>query len=312
MDYRWIFLLLIVNGAVALIYFIYRGAIRKEFKKAVVLTVFMLMTPIVGPVFLFLAEAVNCIFFHKHDDLLSEDELSFSKARAPLIIADDVEREINRVPINEAMLVSDMESRRQLFLEVLKRPDADDYIQGIKSAMVQKDSEVVHYAASYITDIIAKYKDGEKNLRQICESNGDAGTLLIYIQFSRKMIKKKIFSIPEQKMYITYLLHYMDQLYQLNKTYIDGNSIGDALSFIHEYGLEGEGKWIGIAAEIMDSDLRAAKEVLKYSFKEKDTKGFQQYIERIKASELVLDSQMLEWLRFYDDHMEKCVDDSRK
>lgn len=312
MDYRWIFLLLIVNGGVALIYFIYRGAIRKELKKAVVLTVFMLMTPIVGPVFLFLAEAVNCIFFHKHDDLLSEDELSFSKARAPLIIADDVEREINRVPIDEAMLVSDMESRRQLFLEVLKRPDADDYIQGIKSAMVQKDSEVVHYAASYITDIIAKYKEGEKNLRQICESNGDTGTLLIYIQFSRKMIKKKIFSIPEQKMYITYLLHYMDQLYQLNKTYIDGNSIGDALSFIHEYGLEGEGKWIGIAAEIMDSDLRAAKEVLKYSFKEKDTKGFQQYIERVKASELVLDSQMLEWLRFYDDHMEKCVDNSRK
>lgn len=75
-----------------------------------------------------------------------------------MIIGEDIEKEVDRVPIEEALMISDTMNRRQLFLEVLKRPDVEDYMGGIRSAMAQEDSEVVHYAASYITDTIANIK----------------------------------------------------------------------------------------------------------------------------------------------------------
>ena len=191
-------------------------------------------------------------------------------------------------------------NRRQLFLEVLKRPDVEEYMGGIHNAMAQEDSEVVHYAASYITDTIAKYKDTEKRLRTIYEESKESDTLLLYLQFCDNMLHKKVFSEPEQKIYLNFFEGYMEELYQKDKTKVNGNMLADIIELRNEYqdagGIE---KWVKRAEDIMEQDLAAAKEVLKYYFKIRNRSGFSEAVRRIKESSLVLDGELLEWVRFY-------------
>ena len=58
-------------------------------------------------------------------------------------------------------------------------------------------------------------------------------------------------------------------------------------------------KWVKRAEDMMEQDLAAAKEVLKYYFKIKNKYGFREAVRRIKESSLNLDSELLEWIRFY-------------
>ena len=295
--FLWIF---IVNTCVALIYFLYRGVFRKEYRKAALLAAFMFFTPLAGAVFLAGSEAVNIVLFRRRDGLLNEEELSFSKKRTRMIISDDIEKEVDRVPVEEALIISDTANRRQSFLEVLKRPDAEDYMQRIRGAMAQGDSEVVHYAASYITDTIARYKETEKRLREIYEKSKDADALLIYLRFCSNMLHKHVLSVPEQRIYLVYFDGYLEELYRKDKEKLSGDMLADIIGFWMEIG-DGAcaGKWAERAGEYMESDLPAVKAVLKYYFASGDEMRFRETVKQIRESPLILDGEALEWVRFY-------------
>lgn len=300
MENRWFMWVLIINTCFALLYFIYRGIIKKEYRKAVLLMVFMVFTPVVGAAFLAGSELVNILLFRKRDNLLNEEELSFSKKRTRMIISDDIERESDRVPIEEALLISDTHNRRQSFLELLKRSDVEEYMPGIQAAMAQEDSEVVHYAASYITDTLAKYKETEKQLRDIYEESKDIQALVIYLQFCNNALHKRIFSEPDQRIYLNYYDGYLEELYLTDRTKVDGNMLADAIAFWNDckepvYA----DKWLERGEEYLDSELPVAKEILKYHYRNKNKKKFMETVERIKNSSLVLDGELLEWIRFY-------------
>ena len=76
--------------------------------------------------------------------------------------------------------------------------------------------------------------------------------------------------------------------------------LGDIIEFRNEYQDVGSTeKWVKRAEDMMEQDLAAAKEVLKYYFKIKNKYGFREAVRRIKESSLNLDSELLEWIRFY-------------
>lgn len=300
MENKWLIWVLIINAVLALIYFIYRGFIKKEYRKAFLLVTFILFVPAVGVLFLVFSELLNTVLFRKRDGMLNEDELSFNKKRARMIISDDLEKEADRVPLEEALIISDTFNRRQSFLDVLKRPDVESYMSGIQTALTQEDAEIVHYAASYITDTIAKYKDTEKRLRDLCEKSSDTGTLLIYLQFCDTMLQKKIFSEPEQYNYLAFFESYMEKLYQEDSTCVKGHMLEDIIGFwLERDDVAHVEKWVERAKEFIESDIYAAKEVLKYYFRMKNDEKFKQTVSQIKESPLILDGELLEWVRFY-------------
>lgn len=300
MDNRWFLWILIINACLAAAYFVYRGIVRKDYRRALLLSVFILLVPVAGAAFLAGSEAVNFVLFHKRDGTLNEEELSFSKKRTRMIISDDIEKESDRVPVEEALLVSDTLNRRQSFLEILKRPDVEEYIPRIQGAMLQEDSEVVHYAASYITDTVARYKETEKKLREIYERSKDIDALVIYLRFCDSILHKKIMSGVEQNMYMNLFESYMEELYQKDKEKINGDMLADIIDFWSENNNPlYEEKWVLRAGEIMETELPAAKAVLKYYFTSKNEAKFKEAVRKIKESPLSLDGETLEWVRFY-------------
>ena len=300
MDGKLIVWMLCLNAAAALACFLYQCLWKKDARRGGLFAAFFVLVPVVGELFVLGANFINWLFFRKGYAELSEDELSFSKKRTRMIISDDIERDSNIVPIEEALRISDTVDKRQSFLEVLKRLDVEDYTGGIQDAMEHGDTEVVHYAASYITDTIAKYKDGERRLRELCNKDATAEVLLEYLHFCSDILNKKIFSEPEQQNYLQYYGSYMDQLYQLDPAKVDGSMIARLLALIRgEEASPVTEKWIQRAENMVTRDVDATKAVLEYYYAKKNSGKFRDTLEAVKASELAIDSELLEWIRFF-------------
>jgi len=299
MEQLWI--LLIINVCVSIFLFFYIGFYKKDLKKAFLMAMFVFLMPIVGLIFLFAAEVVYYVLFLGRDKNLNADDLSFSQKRTRMIISNDIEKEADIVPIEEALRVSDTMAKRQMFLDVLKRPDVDDYLAGIQDAVKQEDTEVVHYAASYISDTIAKYKESERKLRTLCVRDKSREVLLSYINFTVDMLGKHIFSKPEQTMYVSFFENHMELLYKLYPNDVDGNLVSRVITYHKETMADNNiiYKWICRAESLMEQDVVAAKEVLKYYFENKNKKKFKEATENIKNSPLILDAELVEWVRFF-------------
>ena len=299
MKVLWI--CLIINICLVVLFFLYKGIIRKQRKKAFLLSVFMLLVPIVGIVFLVVSEIVYFILYKRRDKAFSSEELSFSQERTRMIIGNDIEKESDTVPIEEALRVSDTMVKRQAFLDVLKRPDVEDYMSSIQEAVSHEDTEVVHYAASYITDMIAKYKDNERKLRTLCTKDDSEEVLLTYLHFTMDMLDKELFSTPEQIMYIHLFETHLEKLYQLHPVSVDGHFISKVVHFLNETGTDAGNiiKWVYRAESMVEQDITAAKEVLKYYYSKGDKERFNACVDKIKQSSLLLDSELLEWIRFF-------------
>lgn len=291
----------LLNICLTAIYFLYKSVIKKNVKKALLLSVFMLVVPFVGMAFLIVSEMIYIVLYKGRDRVLSMEELSFSQKRTRMIISNDIKKEVDVVPIEEALRISDTMDKRQMFLEVLKRPDVEDYMEGILDAVNHEDAEVVHYAAAYITDTIAKYKEDERKLRKLCEENCSLDILLTYLHFSKDMLDKHVFSEPEQKMYMDLFEYHLELLCDLFPEKLEGHLISKAISYQEENGNKKDiiSKWIHRAEGIMEQDVTAAKEVLKYYFEKKEQQLFKLCMDRLKKSPLILDSELIEWVRFF-------------
>lgn len=300
MDRDFIMYILAVNFIVVVAFFSYKCIWKKEFHRGVLLSGFMLVVPIVGAVFLGLSSLLFRIFFGRSDAAISEEDLSFSKERARMIIGDDMEKDTNIVPIEEALCISDTMERRRAFLEVLKRGDAEDYTVKIRNAMSRnEDTEVVHYAASYITETSAKYKEKERCMRELCEGDKREESLLKYLNFCGKMLKSNLFSQPDKELYLGFYETYMEALYQRNRAKVDGQMLALLLQLKRENDTKNMEKWIERAKERCVFDVAVCKEVLKYYFAIKNKEKFEETLDKIKKSDLVLDSETLSWIRFF-------------
>ena len=299
MSFNNVLQLLCINGIAVAVFFVYTCIIKKEYKKNWIKIIFMLAVPGLGCLYLACVQLVNRILFRTPKKIKDED-LSFSKKRTQMIISDDVEKEADLVPIEEVMRISDTLERREAFLELLKRSDVEDYTVGIQSAMKQSDKEVVHYAASYITDTIAKYKEGERRMRELCGDTKNPEMILEYLHVCAGILDKRIFSEQEQCMYLDYYDMYLERLHQINRDAVDGTMLAQVIQWSNENNNSHKAtKWIKYAESIMETDLEAAKIVLKDCYARKDKERFEEILNKIKHSQLLLDGETLEWIRFF-------------
>ena len=90
-EKEWLWTIWLLNICLAAIYFFYRGVIKKEYRKAFLMFLFMALVPVVGILYMVVSEGINELIFRKRDGLFKEDELSFNKKRTRMIIDDDIE-----------------------------------------------------------------------------------------------------------------------------------------------------------------------------------------------------------------------------
>ena len=81
------------------------------------------------------------------DDILTKEKGVPEKVNKP--------KELNVIPIEEALIVNDHFTRRRIMIDVLK-DDATQYIDVVKVAVENEDTETSHYAVSAIMEVKRK------------------------------------------------------------------------------------------------------------------------------------------------------------
>ena len=122
----------------------------------------MLLCPVVGPLFFFVVHFFYLTIFRFQVEL---DDVVFSKERVRTQLRADEEREMNVIPLEEAVAVNDQKSLRAAMLNVLKG-EIRNSLSAISLALETKDSESSHYAASNLSHELSEFRNEVHNLNQ--------------------------------------------------------------------------------------------------------------------------------------------------
>lgn len=214
--------ILTINTMIAAGYLIYGLAFRvkkekdeKDPVRYVILSLFMLLCPVIGPAFLGFGNLFYHLFFDTSIDLAA---ITFSKKRVDVVERPDESDEINLIPMEEAIMINDKENLRNLLLTVL-RGDVKKSINAVTKALNSSDSEASHYAASAIMDIMNEFqKTLQKFYAQMDAEPDDTEVMVLYINYLSEMLGAGFLSELEEKTYIYSLQKVCERLFHADQT----------------------------------------------------------------------------------------------
>jgi hypothetical protein len=266
----------------------------KSVNYAITALLISLVLPCLGMV-LFLAIRFDFINFSvKQDDHISK-ELSGRKYLKELNIAD----ETNVVSLEESLLISDTNHRRETMMKVLKK-DALNYFQFISSALNNDDSETSHYAASSILYIRRLMDTKMREISKIRHENPDDITIAMdYFEITDRYIK--IFDLDADIM-----AKYIEENILILKKIIDDKEETPQkyiirlieLLIIRDEHTEAK-KYCKIVLLMYPDNEEKYVGLLKSYYEMKDKKNFNSILQLFIDSNVIFSSRVLEIVRFW-------------
>lgn len=291
--------LLVINFLITLIYLGW-NIWKKDYEKGLMMSFFLLLTPIIGPIYLGFSAVIYEFYFKHRREIINIEDLSFSKEKIETIVKDDVQTALNKVPIEEALEVSNVQNTRRLLLNVLKE-DTDNFIHSINKATSNPDSEVSHYAATAITDIISKFKQNEKILKMNYEENPkNMEAAELYWQHLSEFLNTGVLPRVEQERYFSILEKLTLRLELDGVSCLSGENYYVLTNLSVKLGkLERAQIWVEQAFKLFENDLYSYKAGLKFYYEAKKFDQFKILLERLMEVDVPLDYETLELIRFY-------------
>lgn len=292
-------LILLVNLILVIVYLLLHLS-KRRWKKGLLVSVFMLSMPVVGPLYLLFTEIMQAIQKLFGDREVSMEELSFDQSRVRMIFEADLEKEYNMVPVEEALIIAGKTDKRGSFLEMLKgQPDGS--VGVIWEAVGSMDAEVAHYAAAYLTDTASRIKARESALRNAFEEEATLENCRAYQKYLFEMLGMGIFQGAEQQWYLDRLERcYLWQLQKAPESCTTEDIASLAQKLMKEGELDAAKRWIDQIRPFCCEELESFKACAAYDFRCQDRSGLMELLEKVRYSTLELDSDSLEWIRFFE------------
>lgn len=307
-------LVLIINTVIAVIYFLVgilimvpvRGRKKKEETERLrdnrrtylIRFIVMLLCPVFGIVFFFVSHLLFLTIFRRKVDL---EDVVFSKERVRTQLKADEDRERNLVPIEEAIVINDNKSLREVMLNTVKG-DIKDFLSAISMALDTEDSESAHYAASILSFELDEFRlEVERLYEQIKEEEpGETGAERKLLDYMNVILKQKVFTDLEQKRYVRMMADVAETFFEKNPLEITQEQYENVclrLMEIREY--EKSEKWCLRLSEQYPDQLSSFTCKLKLYFVIKNREAFFQTLNGLKASDVVIDNETLELVRIF-------------
>ena len=296
------FIILILNALIAAGYLIWHLIMKKDTdnrKQYVMHTMIMLICPVIGILYFFFG------FVKYHFVKLGERDLSdveFSKKRNVARMKADEERERNIVAVEEAILVSDQEKKRTNMLNILLG-ETDESFSSIALALDSDDSEVAHYAASFLQSKMDRFRETVRKMQQKIEADDieeeecQEQTLQL-IQYMNHMLKQNVFTQVEQIDYVKQMEQLGEKLFQNGRDRITPACYECILGRIMELKEYDEAEvWGNRFSEQYPDQLSAYTLRLKLYFEANRKDKFFEVLDQLRVSAVVVDNQTLEMIR---------------
>lgn len=295
-------IMLIFNTLIAVGYLLWYLIFKKDTdnrRQYVMHTVIMLLCPVVGILYFFLA------FLKYHFVKLGERDLTdveFSKKRHIPRVKADEERERNIVAVEESILVSDQEKKRANMLNVLLG-ETDESYSAIALALDSDDSEVAHYAASFLQSKMDTFRENVRKTRQkIAESDIEEEEcqeqVLELIKYMNHMLKQKVFTRVEQVDFVAQMEQLCETLFQNARDRMTQECYESIMGRIMELQDYEKAELWGNRFCAQYPDLLASYTLrLKLYFETKEKDKFFEVLDQLRASPVVVDNKTLELIR---------------
>lgn len=298
-----VLVIIILNTLLALGYFLYgflktRQEEGGKMTKYTIISIIFFLCPIVAPVVLAIGTLMYHIFFDSSIDLAA---ITFSKDRVDVFERPDMESEINLVPMEEAILIDDKESLRQLLLTVL-RGDVSKSINAVTKALNSSDSEASHYAASAIMDINNEFQNTlQKFHAQLEATPNDKEVNQLFIEYLIKMLNTNFLSDMELKTYVYSLAHTCQAVYDFDRSFLRTGYYCNLINLLLRIGdIQAAKLWIPRLLEEYPEEMETFRCVLRFYYTTQDKENFFIHLDRLKHTDIAIDKDLLDLIRIYN------------
>lgn len=304
----------LVNAAISVLYLVWGICVAVPAKNAaqgeenpvlhdnrrayVIRFIVMLLCPVTGPLFFLGSHLLFLLFFRREVDL---EDVVFSKERIRQHLKADEERERDIVPVEEALAVSDQKYLRGLMLKVL-RGDIQKSLEAITLALDSEDSETSHYAASVLQDELNEFRTYVQKLyvEMQHEEEDETDCEEMLIGYMDAVLKQKVFTGVEQSRFVEMMDEAAQELYRKNTAKMTPAYYEAVILRSLELKLfEQAGVWCQRLEEAYPDQLTAYSCRMKLYYTEGKRKQFFEVLAQIKKSEIVIDSETLEFIRIF-------------
>ena len=252
---------------------------------------FMLAVPILGfAIRVFSAPAIK--FMKKRE--LDRDRISFDHNEYTRIFP-DVEVEKNFVPLEEALAVSDKKDLRNLMLEILKK-DLDNTPKAMMLGLKSNDSEISHYSAAYISEMVGKFhRDVRKIKDEIEENPGEVEAIVAMIEYSLLFLKKQFFERNELKYYVDNVCGYLGILIKKSPLLVKPQYFLDIVNlYIVAGDIDKATEYSRLGMKVCPGTVETYTASLKATYTSGDSEMFFDHLESLKKSKVKIDKELLD------------------
>jgi tetratricopeptide (TPR) repeat protein len=291
--YQFIFVNTILVGA----YFVVFTLIGK-FKPAFCKSIVMLLTPPFG-VICFFVNFIISLFDRKSDiDYL---ELTFSKEKREFAKQTDYETEKEFVPLEEALIISDVQDKRRALLNVLKA-DVSNNMKSLVKALDNEDPETAHYAAAALMDILQKYSKKLSGFQQKYEENPqDADINREYADTTFEYISSGVLGEIEVKKYSHLYVDLIDNLNTFHPELIDTEQYKNVVECLLKIGkYEDADRWANLSIERQPNMEQSYLNALNVKYKTEQWEDFKVVLDKMLKSGAQLSQKGIGVVRFWN------------
>lgn len=208
-------------------------------------------------------------------------------------------KELNRVPIGEALAINDFELRRKLIMDTLKEDNTLEYLDVLREALENEDSETSHYASSIIMQLQANVQNRmvllekefelhpdntetaaayERELFELLSSNllPKENMRKYFLRYARLSERLLAAPLPEED----HLRHRIDICF-LEKDFTRGAAVAE------QY------------LELYPSSEDAVLCKIKLCIYTKDWKSLNDFLQTLSGRPVILTQKTLEYIRFF-------------
>ena len=292
----------IVNCVVTMGYLIWFLIFKRDQdnrKQYIMHAVIMVLCPVVGPLF-FLCGYLKCRFIKFGDRDLSDVE--FSKQRHAARVKADEERERNIVTVEESIMISDQEKKRTNMLNILLG-ETGETLSAIALALDSDDSEVAHYAASFLQSKLDAFRERVRQSKQMIQEQKDRGepyqdAVLVLIRDMDQILKQQVLTRVEQLDYVGQMETLCQDLYDNDRDRLEVSCYSSLFSRLLELQAYDRAEvWGERFADQYPDQLQPYTLRMKLYFETEQTERFMQVLAKLRASNIEIDYQTLELIR---------------
>lgn len=260
----------------------------------------MVATPVIGPVFFGGAKLFRQVFFRSKGNL--EGAATFDKRRVESRNPANLERDMNLVPMEEALAVSDKGGLRSLMLSVVKG-DVTQFLSAIAKALNSEDTETAHYAASVLRDEINNFSAHVTDtLNAIKEADTIEKVTLCQhlLAYMNVFLEQNVFVGIERENYVITLEEVGETYFttaQAEMTVEEFSWIVTQLMNIRR--IDTCQKWCDRMYEMYPTSLQTYSDRLKFYFKTDQKDAFFETLKGLRESRIGVDKETLEVIRMF-------------